>query len=120
MPLPSDPHVLLPLLAEDVERVRTGAGTLHLRGPEFRRRHVHRFLAWLMHAPQRVEVELDDIGAFVVERLDGRRSLRQLADELAAHLKLSRRESEAALAQFMSALMRRGLARLAPPPEPVP
>jgi hypothetical protein len=114
----SDPEALAPQLAETVERHRTDAGVLRLRGPEFRRRHLHRLVAWMVRAPPRVEVELDDIGTFVVERMDGQRSLRELADELAAHLKLSRREAEAALAQFVSALMRRGLARLAPRPEP--
>src|SRR5689334_11449339 len=110
----TDPQSLSPQLADTVRCQRTAGGLLRLRGPEFRRRHVHRFIAWLMRAPARVEVELDDIGTFVVERMDGRRSLQQLADELAAHLKLTKREAEAALAQFMTALIRRGLAQVRP------
>ena len=113
----ADPHSLSPQLTDTVQCQRTDTGMLRLRGPEFNRRHVHRFIAWLMRAPQRIEVELDDIGTFVVERMDGRRSLRQLADELAAHLKLSRREAEAALAQFVTTLVKRDLVHLTPCPK---
>jgi hypothetical protein len=103
-----DPGNAIPRLAPGVETLRTAAGALRLRGPELRRRYAHRFLAWLIRAPQRVEVELDDIGAFVVERCDGR-PLRRLADDLAAHLKLTRREAEVALADFMRLLLQRRL-----------
>lgn len=103
-----DPGLAVPRLAPGVEQARTAEGALRLRGPELRRRHVHRFLAWLIRAPRRIEVELDDLGAFVVERCDGR-PLRRLADDLAAHLKLTRREAEVALADFMRLLLQRRL-----------
>jgi hypothetical protein len=113
----SGPGEAIPLLAEAVERRRGAEGALRLRGPELRRRHLHRFLAWMLRAPLRIEVELDDLGAFVVERMDGR-NLSSLAGDLAAHLGLSQREAEVALADFMRLLMRRRLAVLRPAPAP--
>ncbi len=107
----------VPRLAERVEVHRTGTGALRLRGPELRRAAPMRAVAWLLRAPARTEVELDDIGAWVVERLDGR-PLDRLAGELAAHLRLTRREAEVALADFLVALRRRGLAELQAPPLP--
>lgn len=113
-----DPGQQIPRLAPAVESLPAPGGGLRLRGPLLARRGPHRWIAWLFAAPARVEVDLDDIGAFVVERMDGR-CLRQLADELAAHLKLTRREAEVALAQFIQGLMVRRLAALTPAAEPV-
>jgi hypothetical protein len=112
-PLPADPGRQVPRLGPAVERLPAPDGGLRLRGPLLARRGPHRWLAWLFAAPPRIEVELDDIGAFVVARMDGR-SLGQLADDLAAQLKLTRREAEVALAQFIAGLARRRLVTLAP------
>ncbi len=97
-------------LADQVECRRSGTGALHLRGPVMRRRAVSRFLGWLLRAPDRCEVELDDIGAFVVARCDGR-PLGSIADDLAAHLRLTRREAEVCLGDFVHALLKRQLVR---------
>lgn len=113
--VPPDPGQQIPRLVPTVESLPAPGGGLRLRGPLLARRGLHRWVAWLFAAPPRVEIELDDIGAFVVTRMDGR-CLRQLADELAAHLKLTRREAEVSLAQFLHALVTRRLAALAPAP----
>ena len=65
-------------------------------------------LAWLLRLPRRVEVELDDIGTYVIGRMDGR-TMQALADDLAGYLKLTRREAEAALTLFIQSLLRRRL-----------
>lgn len=106
-----DPAATIPRLADQVEPVRTGSGVLRLRGPLLRRSAFARGMAWLLRLPGRFEIELDDIGTFVIERCDGR-TLDRLADEVAAHLRLSRREAETALADFFAALVQRRLAVL--------
>lgn len=111
--VPPDPGQQIPRLVPAVESLSAPGGGLRLRGPLLERRGLHRWVAWLFAAPPRIEIELDDIGAFVVTRMDGR-NLRQLADDLAAHLKLTRREAEVSLAQFLHALVTRRLAALTP------
>jgi hypothetical protein len=106
-----DPAATIPRLADAVEPVRTDTGALRLRGPLLRRSAFSRGMAWMMRLPGRFEVELDDIGTFVIERCDGR-TLDRLASDVAAHLRLSRREAETALADFFAALIKRRLAVL--------
>lgn len=111
----NDPAQLVPRLAAAVEMQRVAAGALRLRLPLRRTGALARGWRWLLRLPEALEVELDDIGSFVVERLDGR-SMGVLADDLALHLQLSRREAEVALADFMRLLATRRLVALGPPP----
>jgi hypothetical protein len=113
--LAGDPSLIVPRLAARVERSRVDGGALRLRVPLRRAGRLARAWCWLLRLPAAVEVELDDIGAFVVERLDGR-TLGALADDLAGHLQLSRREAEVALADFMRLLSARRLVALERPP----
>ena len=101
----------VPRLAEGVEISEHGDG-LRLHGPPFKRGPLRRRFATWMKLAERTVVELDDVGAFVLERCDGR-SMRQLADTLAEHLKLTHREAEAALTVFLQNLLRRKLITLA-------
>jgi hypothetical protein len=101
-----DASRLRPRLASDVTVLPTADGGARLSRPLVRRWTAHRWLARLLRAPTTLAVDLDDIGRFVVERLDGR-SLGSLADDLAAHLRLSRREAEVALGDFLRLLTRR-------------
>jgi hypothetical protein len=88
------------VLASGVHTGRTGAGRLRLTAAApIRRRWWSRPAAAL---------ELDDIGTWVVERIDGR-PVAVLADELAAHLRLTRREAEVALGDFVRQLVARRL-----------
>jgi hypothetical protein len=107
-----DPDQLVPQLAHDVTSIPMPDGQVRLRGPRLARPLLLRWLAWLFRLPVVVEVELDDIGSFVIARFDGR-TLGRIAEELAAHLQLTRREAEVALADFMRQLMQRRLAELA-------
>jgi len=101
----------VPHLADGVQRLQSADGQLRLRGPELRTGRVRRTMAKIFGLAERVEVELDDIGAFVIDRFDGR-SLEALATDLAAHLKLRQREAEGALTTFLQALLKRKLLRL--------
>jgi hypothetical protein len=107
-PVSSD--TLVPALADGVERSASPDGALRLTPPRPRRSWCGRMLLRLGWR-ERPPVELDDIGRFVVERFDGR-TVARLADDLAAHLQLTRREAEAALGEFLGMLMRRRLIRL--------
>lgn len=115
--LAGDPALIVPRLAARVEQQRVEGGVLRLRAPMRRAGQLAQAWCWLLRLPAAVEVELDDIGTFVVERLDGR-SLGTLADDLAAHLQLSRREAEVALADFMRLLTARRLVAFEQPPAP--
>lgn len=100
----------IPRLAEGAETRIVDSG-LRIVGPRLERGPLRRLAARMMHWAERIEVELDDVGAFVVERMDGR-SMHQLADDLAKHLKLSHREAEAALTVFLQMLLKRKLIAL--------
>ncbi|MDA3962082.1 MAG: PqqD family protein [Planctomycetota bacterium] len=100
----------VPRLHEEVVVEQEGDG-LRLRGPVFKRGFFRRRMAGWMNLADRSVVELDDIGAFVVDRLDGR-TMHTLADNIAQHLKLTHREAEAALTVFLQNLLRRKLITL--------
>jgi hypothetical protein len=113
-----DPALIVPRLAAQVERLTMAGGVLRLRMPLRRSGRLNQAWCWLLRLPAAAEVELDEIGAFVVERLDGR-SLGALADDLAGHLQLTRREAEVALADFMRMLSTRRLVALERPQRPL-
>ncbi len=115
--LAGDPALIVPRLAAQVESSRDESGVLRLRVPLRRSGRLTRAWCWLLQLPAAVEVELDEIGTFVVERLDGR-SLGTLADDLAGHLQLTQREAEVALADFLRLLSARRLVALERPGRP--
>lgn len=92
----------------ECEEMATG---LRIKGPTIRRGPLGRRMARVFKWSTRIEVELDDVGAWVYERIDGR-SLHELADQLADHLKLTHREAEAALTVFLQMLLKRKLITL--------
>ena len=108
-----DPGSTIPRLAPGVETIVAVPGVIRLRSAPYQRGPVMRLLARILRLKDRAEVELDDIGTWVVERFDGR-SLGELAWALANHLKLSQREAETALGDFLRLLLSRNLATLAP------
>ncbi|TVR15980.1 MAG: PqqD family protein [Planctomycetota bacterium] len=82
--------------------------TVNLRGPMLRRGRISAWIAWLLRLPQRVEVELDDIGTFVIQHLEGH-TMESLSDLLADQYKLTRREAQAAMTVFVKSLLQRRL-----------
>lgn len=113
--MPSAPSTTIELIAHSRPRLCSGVisealpgGGLILRGAPLPRGPVRRALARVFRLPERLAVELDAMGAFVVERLDGR-SVAELAQDVARHLRLTRREAEGAVGMFLRLLLRRKL-----------
>lgn len=98
----------IPRLADRVEVITNSAGTFNLRGPALRRHPINRWFAWLLRLPKQLEVELDEVGTFVVKNL-GDSSMEQLAARLSSEYKLTKREAQAALTVFIKSLLQRRL-----------
>lgn len=58
---------------------------------------------------------LDEVGSYVWELLDGERTIGDVAELLAQHFKLHRREAQASLLAYLRMLAERGLVRLVAP-----
>ncbi len=80
----------------------------------FRRRWLER----IAPVARERRIELDEIGAQVWRRIDGRRDVRTLIHDFTAEFHVDRKEAEAAVVEFLKALMKRGLITLQVPPEP--
>lgn len=59
--------------------------------------------------PMIKRLELDEMGSFVWDRIDGVRSVRRIAGELAAHYGLQAREAELSVTAFIKTIGQRGL-----------
>jgi len=73
------------------------------------------FFGWLAKragAANKIEIELDQIGLFVWEQIDGKRSVAGIADALAKEYKLNKHEAEASLLEFIDRLRQRGCVSL--------
>lgn len=70
--------------------------------------------------PSERRFELDRVGAFLWERIDGQRTAGELARAVEAEFKLHRAEVEAALSQYLEMLHARGLIEIDPPKESSP
>jgi len=65
--------------------------------------------------PMIKRLELDEMGAFVWDRIDGERSVRRIAEEFAAHYGLQAREAELGVTAFIKNIGQRGLLGLREP-----
>ena len=103
---PAGIGALIPRLAPGVsaDAGPVGSGCLRLRSAPRPRGWLGRRLG----LAESIAVELDDLGAFVVQRLDGR-PLDELAAAVAEHLRLTRREAETCTADFLRQLIDRRL-----------
>ncbi len=72
-----------------------------------------RFMKRLTYVPRYRKIELDEIGAFVWKQCDGRTSVRVLIDRLCKRFKLSYREGEVSLTQYLRSLAKRNLIGMA-------
>jgi hypothetical protein len=66
-------------------------------------------LARVFHLPRERRFSLDEVGSFVWEQCDGKRSLRQVIRGLARQYQLRRKEAEVSTANYMKMLMKKGL-----------
>jgi hypothetical protein len=73
----------------------------------------------LLRLPETVTrtFELDQVGAFVWEQIDGKTSLEQIIARLARRYKLNLREAQASTQQFLKMLMSKGLVVVPVPDE---
>ena len=65
--------------------------------------------------PMIKRLELDEMGTFVWECIDGKRSVRQIAEAFAAHYGLQPREAELGVTAFIKNIGQRGLLGLREP-----
>jgi hypothetical protein len=66
-------------------------------------------LSWILPYSSHRRVELDALGAGVLDLCDGRRSVEAVIEAFAARHKLSFREAQLAVTQFLKQLTHRGL-----------
>ncbi|BDQ38324.1 hypothetical protein SYK_26840 [Pseudodesulfovibrio nedwellii] len=59
--------------------------------------------------PMIKQVELDELGAFVWERINGERSVQQIAAELASFYEVQPREAELSVTAFIKTIGQRGI-----------
>lgn len=66
-------------------------------------------LSWVVPFSQKRQVELDAAGRLVLESCDGRRTVEEVIERFAGEHKLSFRESQLAVTQFLRELVTRGV-----------
>ena len=93
------------LVDASVARKPDGGGTLTVPLAPPKR------LQWLFRLPagSTKDFELDAVGVFVWEALDGKTSVEQLIKKLAERYKLNLREAQVPTLQFLQTLMKKGL-----------
>ncbi len=103
-----DPLAVIPLPPQNLERIRDGRGLLCLRlaAPLTGLRKLA--ADWLGYRFEK-RVELDELGSSFYEQVDGRRTLREIAAELARQKDRGRQELERAVVLFTRTLMAKNL-----------
>lgn len=54
-------------------------------------------------------IKLDELGSFVIRRIDGKKSVLRIVEEFAERFGINRREAELSTAEFLKSLARRGV-----------
>ena len=75
---------------------------VHLKRPDG-------FLARFMHPVSSRRIRLDEIGSFVLSRIDGRRTVMELIECFVGRYRINRREAELSVAEFLKSLVRRNV-----------
>ena len=102
----------VPVRNELCREESTDAGLVRVLVP-IRKTWVVGLMRRLTYAPEFRKIELDEIGSFVWRRCDGRTSVRVLVRQLCKEFRLSDREGEVSLTQYLRTLARRNLIGLA-------
>jgi hypothetical protein len=82
-----------------------------------RRDLVGKLLAWFFMVPEARPLSLDQIGTMVWQLCDGEHSVRSIAQQLTERYKITPREAEVSLAEFLRRLARRGMVAFILPEE---
>jgi len=98
-----------PIVNVGVRAERQPDGTLHLviRGPR-----PSGFFARFLPPVLEKRVELDELGSFVFEQINGERTVREILDTFVARYRNNRREAEYMIAAFLRQLTERKLITL--------
>lgn len=117
-PPPTDREEALgrtPVKYRHLREERTAAGEVVILYPVTARPWIAALARWLgagAAAPRTGRLQLDAMGAEVWGMLDGRSSLREIADRFAGRHRVGATEAQTAVAQFVRELGRRGLVAL--------
>ena len=102
--MPPNPFTAIPLIPPDVEQRLDRHGMLHLRRLPPLRPLQKRLASWLGHDYRR-KLELDEHGALFFRLVDGTRSLRTIADAMAAASHRPQHDVDAGIILFTKKLM---------------
>ena len=114
-PPPTDREEALgrtPVKYRHLREERTAAGEVVILYPVTARPWIAALARWLgtgAAAPRTGRLQLDAMGSEVWGMLDGRSSLREIADRFAGRHRVGATEAQTAVAQFVRELGRRGL-----------
>ncbi|WP_419784681.1 PqqD family protein [Maridesulfovibrio sp.] len=102
-----------PVKNRDIDETRMDSGLLMLSYP-LRLKPLFadvakRFGMWKDGSPPIKRLELDEMGTLVWDMIDGKNSVRKIAEEFAAKYQVLPREAEVATASFLRDLGKRGL-----------
>lgn len=117
-PPPTDREEALdrtPVKYRHLREERTAAGEVVILYPVTARPWIAALARWLgtgAAAPRTGRLQLDAMGSEVWGMLDGRSSLREIADRFAGRHRVGATEAQTAVAQFVRELGRRGLVAL--------
>ena len=117
-PPPTDREEALgrtPVKYRHLREERTAAGEVVILYPVTARPWIAALARWLgagAAAPRTGRLQLDAMGSEVWGMLDGRSSLREIADRFAGRHRVGATEAQTAVAQFVRELGRRGLLAL--------
>ena len=104
----------LPLRNQALVTRRLGNGETEITVP-LRSDWLGKLLAFIFFVPRERKIVLETIGSAVWERCDGQHSVAQIAESLAKQHKLSRREAELSLTEYLRRLGKRRLIAFAVP-----
>jgi hypothetical protein len=101
------------VVGADVRLVRDAGRTLLVRTPPPRPPPRAFPASWFRLSLPEKRFALDDLGTEVFGLIDGRRSVRQIAEAFATRHGVNRREAQLSVAAFLRLLMQRGLVAVA-------
>lgn len=110
--LTSDYLRAIPYRNQIMEVTRQRGGGVLASIPMKRPRYMVPPLSWVLPYSTHRRVELDALGAEVLDLCDGKRSVEGIIERFASGHKLTFRESQLAVTQFLRQLTRRGLAAI--------
>lgn len=99
----------VPHVNEAIETERTPDGQALVLVPIRRPRFIVPPISWIIPFSSRRRIQLDKLGAAVLELCDGRRTVERIIETFAADRKLTYREAQLPVTQFLQSLAQRGV-----------